>query len=150
MYKSSINLDSIPQITLIGQPSAGRGLTIKRLFNPHSPFEDVDNLFENATLLSFSLNERGKVTILNCMDLRCQNFFNEDIIKLPRQFFEKSDLVLWIINAKDDLKEINESYFSIVIPNNLQDKIIIGINNVESLEPSDWSDEFNLPSQIQD
>lgn len=144
------DIDVTPQIVLIGKTGVGKSSTLNKLFNPQ-PNLPVDHV-EPATLeiLKLSLGERGQLIVVDSPGLGVNEESDKKIMSAYKEILSVSDVAVWIIKADDRALGIDQSFVTQVLPEKLRNRLIVGINQVDKIEPSEWSQKYNLPSKAQD
>ncbi len=144
--------DITPQIVLIGKTGVGKSSTINKLFNPqpNMPVDHVEPATMNIEVLTLSLGERGKLIIVDSPGLGVSEEADKRNMAAYREILAESDVAVWIIKADDRTLGIDHSFVTQVLPEKLRDRLVVGINQIDKIEPAKWSEEFNLPSREQE
>jgi uncharacterized protein len=142
--------DLTPQIVLIGKTGVGKSSTLNKLFNPQ-PNLLVDHV-EPATLeiLKLSLGARGELIVVDSPGLGVSEAADRRNMAAYRGILAESDVAVWIIKADDRALGIDSSFITQVLPEKLHNRLVVGINQIDKIEPAKWSEEFNLPSKEQE
>ncbi len=150
--KEIIEADLTPQIVLIGKTGVGKSSTINKLFNPQPnlPVDHVEPATMNIEVLTLSLGERGKLIIVDSPGLGVSEDADRRNMAAYREILAESDVAVWIIKGDDRTLGIDQSFISQVLPEKLRSRLVIGINQIDKIEPAKWSEEFNLPSRAQE
>lgn len=71
-------------------------------------------------------------------------------LKAYRKHLPKCDVALWIVSARNRALALDQMYFKELRKTRSLPKIVIGINQVDLIDPLDWDDYYNMPSAKQD
>jgi uncharacterized protein len=141
-----------PQIAIIGKTGVGKSSTINELFNPQPnlPIDHVEpaTIFMEVRQLSLG-EDRGSLTIVDCPGLGDSTVADKRNVSSYKEILAKSDVAVWIIKADDRVLGVDQSFVKQVLPKNLKDKLVVGINQIDKIEPGEWIREVNLPSNEQ-
>jgi predicted GTPase len=144
--------DLTPQIVLIGKTGVGKSSTINKLFNPQPnlPVDHVEPATMNIEVITLSLGERGKLIIVDSPGLGVSEDADRRNMAAYREILAESDVAVWIIKGDDRTLGIDQSFITQVLPEKLRSRLVVGINQIDKIEPAKWSEEFNLPSREQE
>jgi len=142
--------DITPQIAVIGKTGVGKSSTLNKLFNPQ-PNLPVDHV-EPATLeiLKLPLGERGELIVIDSPGLGVGEESDKRIMFAFKEILAESDVAVWIIKADDRALGIDQSFVTQVLPENLRNRLVVGINQIDKIQPGEWSQKYNLPSKEQE
>lgn len=142
--------DLAPQIVLIGKTGVGKSSTINKLFNPQ-PNLPVDHI-EPATIevLKLHLGDRGQLIVVDSPGLGAGEESDRRNISAYKEILSESDVAVWIIKADDRTLGIDQSFITQVLPEKLKGRLVVGINQIDKIEPAEWSKKYNLPSRQQE
>lgn len=143
-------VDLTPQIVVIGKTGVGKSSTLNKLFNPQ-PQLLVDHV-EPATLeiLKLSLGKRGELIVVDSPGLGASEEADKRNMSAYRSILAESDVAVWIIKADDRALGLDHSFIAQILPEKLRSRLVVGINQIDKIEPAKWSEEFNLPSKDQE
>lgn len=142
--------DITPQIAVIGKTGAGKSSTLNKLFNPQ-PNLPVDHV-EPATLeiLKLPLGERGELIVIDSPGFGVGEESDRRNMSAYRDILAESDVAVWIIKADDRALGIDQSFITQVLPEKLRSRLVVGINQIDKIQPGEWSQKYNLPSKEQE
>lgn len=141
-----------PQIAIIGKTGVGKSSTINELFTPN-PLLPVDHVLPATIFIEvreLSLGKRGKLIVVDCPGLGDGHATDERNVSAYQDILSKSDVAVWIIKADDRTLGIDQAFVKRVLPTKLFERLIIGINQVDKIEPGEWIKKANLPSTQQE
>ena len=94
-------------------------------------------------------NDRGSITIIDFPGLGVSISDDGNNIPLYHEILPSCDVALWIIKA--DTRAFAEDQRNIrdILSPELKDRLVIGINQLDLIQPGEWIDEFNLPTREQ-
>jgi small GTP-binding protein len=144
-----------PTIGLVGVSGVGKSTTINTLFKTDLLTSDTiacTKKFQSVGLKKRLTNgeyEGQKVT-LQIVDAPG---LGEDI-KLDHQYMQaykdnlgKCDVILWIMTGRNRAVSLDQQYLKEL--SDFHPKIVFGINQVELIEPQEWNEKINLPTERQ-
>lgn len=141
-----------PKIAVIGKSGVGKTTTINNLFNVNWDVSHTVAGTKKAQSKEFELSGGGKLNVIDMPGLGEDIDTDLEYEKIYKDVLPETDVVIYVIqaNAKDfseDQRIINEVVKSAL--NNLDKKIIIGLNQVDKIGPGEWNNKLNLPSPEQ-
>lgn len=141
-----------PVIALIGISGVGKSSTINALFGTDLPISH----FKACTQKEEEILVKGKNGDIIIYDMPG---LGEDIIQdeIHKKTYEsvlpKCDVVLWILAAKSrgsmSFEQLILRDFISVVSAGILDRLVIGVNQVDLIDPNDWIEEGNIPSKEQ-
>ncbi|MCL4272916.1 MAG: 50S ribosome-binding GTPase [Anaerolineales bacterium] len=145
-------IENPPQIVLIGKTGVGKSSTINKLFDPkpNLPIDHVEPATVSIEVLTLSLGERGDLIIVDCPGLGDSSQADKRNMLAFKELLAQSDVAVWILKADDKTLGIDISFVKKILPKNLKDRLVIGINQIDNMQPGEWNTEFNIPSKEQD
>jgi uncharacterized protein len=145
-----------PTICVIGLSGVGKSSTINAMFGTRKAVSASTRGTHRFRADTFDI-ESGRVDGLK---LACQlrvidaPGLGEDVdlddgyLKNYRAHLPKCDVALWVIAARNRALALDQGYLKAlgkVLPHG-----VIGINQVDLIDPLDWDDRINMPSLTQD
>jgi len=142
-----------PKIALIGKSGVGKSSTINALFNP-DPLLEVGPV-RPVTPVPYEItipldDRRGSITIVDGPGLGATRAITKKILPLYANLLPSCDLILWVIKADDRALEADQDFLEMLLTDELRDRLVIGINQVDKIDPEDWNEEYALPSRDQE
>jgi len=149
-------LSEPPTIGVVGVSGTGKSSTINAMFKTDLPishvvactksFRDV-NLHVNVT----SGQAKGEGSVLRVVDApglgedvrRDPEYLDMYLENLPR-----CDVILWVMTARNRAIALDQLYLKKL--DRFHDRIVFGINQIDIVEPMDWSLKTQLPSVRQE
>ncbi len=140
-----------PQIVFIGKTGVGKSSTINELFDPdpHLPVDHVEPATINMEVRDLPLGDRGKLTYVDCPGLGAGEVIDKRNIKAYKEILSNCDVAVWIIKADDRTLGFDQTLIKEILPDRLKKNLVVGINQVDKIEPGKWIEEVNLPSEDQ-
>lgn len=151
MDELQFSLTLSPQIVFIGKTGVGKSSTINELFDPdpHLPVDHVEPATIKMEIRDLMLGARGKLTYVDCPGLGAGEVIDKRNIKAYKEILSNCDVAVWIIKADDRTLGFDQALIKEILPDRLKKNLVIGINQVDKIEPGEWIDEVNLPSDEQ-
>lgn len=146
------SIDNPPQIVLIGKTGVGKSSTINKLFDPkpNLPIDHVEPATVSIEVLTLSLGDRGDLIIVDCPGLGDSSQADKRNMFAFKELLAQSDVAVWILKADDKTLGIDISFVKKILPKSLKDRLVVGINQIDNMQPGEWNTDFNVPSQTQD
>lgn len=142
-----------PRIAIIGKSGVGKSSTINALFNPKPPVRvgHVVATTKKVREITVSLDaERGSIIIIDCPGLGESIKADEQFIPLYQQLLPTCDVALWIVKADERALADDQRHIRDVLTRELRERLVVGINQVDLVQPGRWIEEFNVPSEEQE
>jgi uncharacterized protein len=145
-------LDRPTHIAVIGKTGVGKTSTINSLFGTDWEISHVRAATKKEQIYIYS-GERGRLKISDLPG------FGEDIdtekiyLDMYKQVLNECDVALFILKADArDMLEVQRMLRDVVGKslNNLSKRIVIGLNQVDIVQPGYWLDDPNIPSREQE
>ena len=145
-------IDTPPQIVIIGKTGVGKSSTINKLFDPkpNLPIDHVEPATVSIEVLTLSLGDRGDLIIVDCPGLGDSPQADKRNMLAFKEILAQSDVAVWITKADDKTLGVDISLIKKILPKNLKDRLVVGINQIDNMQPGEWNIEFNIPSKEQD
>lgn len=144
-----------PTIGLIGVSGVGKSSTINTLFRTHLPVSDTvacTKEFENIDLkLSFTSSDLKdlpvQLRVIDAPGLGEDITLDPKYIHMYQENFPQCDVILWVLTARQRAVALDQRYLQ-EFPQ-FYERIVFGLNQVDLIEPLDWDEAINLPSDQQ-
>jgi predicted GTPase len=141
---------------VIGVSGVGKSTTINAMFKTNLPMSHV--VACTKEFLSIDLTAgiqdkgvaHGEAAVLRIVDapgLGEDIRRDSDYLDMYSNHLSKCDVVLWIISARNRGIALDQRYLQVLTQ--YHDKIIFGMNQIELIEPLNWS-RINMPSLEQE
>ena len=145
-----------PTIGVIGVSGVGKSSSINRLCNTNLPVSHTracTKEFE-ATDVSVSLKNRVAGDMSVAMRVVDAPGLGEDMrldpkyLRMYEQHLPDCDVILYVLSARNRAIALDQQYLEML--NLKKRKVVVGINQVDLVEPRNWNERINLPSDEQD
>ncbi|WP_161952563.1 GTPase family protein [Actinoplanes sp. TFC3] len=144
-----------PTVGVIGVSGTGKSSTINAMFKVGLEVSHVvacTKEFLNVDLAAPSSDPRlaGQQTVLRIVDAPG---LGEDVRRDPEylSMYEEAlpaaDVILWTMTARNRAVALDQQYLRHLAP--FHDRMVFGINQIDLVEPRDWSEAANCPSRTQ-
>ena len=141
-----------PTIGLVGVSGVGKSSTINTLFKTKLPPSDTvacTKEFRASDMrLAFSRGQvRGQPVRLRVIDapgLGEDIRRDYDYLAMYNEHLKRCDVVLWIMTARNRAIALDQKYLSELKV--FHDRMVFAINQVDLVEPMNWNERINLPS----
>ena len=144
-----------PTIGVIGVSGVGKSFTLNTLFNTGLETSDTiactkDFLAVELTMTSGAGRTAGLDVPLRVVDAPG---LGEDIhrdaqyLRAYERHLDECDVVLWISAARNRAVSLDQTYLRAL--SEFQNKMVFAVNQVDLVEPMDWNEQINLPSEEQ-
>lgn len=144
-----------PTICVIGLSGVGKSSTINSMFGATrtvsatvrgtSRFDAETYEIQSARVSGLQLSCRLRV--YDAVGLGEDIELDSSYLRRYKMHLPKCDVALWIVAARNRALALDQRYLqqlASVLPN-----LVIGLNQVDLVEPLNWSDDTNLPSRAQ-
>jgi predicted GTPase len=142
-----------PVIALIGTSGVGKSSTINALFGTELPISHFEGCTQKEEEIVLKTNKGRKIVIYDMPGLGESIVDDERHKETYRKILPKCDVVLWILAAKQrgsmTFEQLILRDFISVISAGILDRLVIGVNQIDLMEPNDWINGFNVPSKEQ-
>lgn len=142
-----------PKIAVVGKSGVGKTTTVNNLFNSNWKTSHSVAGTKQAQVKEFELTGGGSLMIYDMPGLGEDIDQDIEYEKIYKEIIPSVDVVLWIIQANTrDLAEDQRILLKIIKENseNLDKKLVIGLNQVDKIGPGEWNIKLNYPSEEQE
>jgi small GTP-binding protein len=154
--KLTDELKDSPRIALIGETGVGKSSTLNALFNAGVPIDHVHPCTQEAIEYQMVIvNEiegaKGPIRIFDMPGLGQDLASDEIHTQTYSRVLSMCDVALWILDATTRTLSQTQSALQGVVKNAMQglDRLVIGLNKVDRIEPGKWNIKGNVPNKEQ-
>lgn len=152
----SEELERPPTIAIIGKTGVGKSLTINALFGTNLPVghvrattQEAHELTVDGTLLK---GAAGTLVVYDMPGLGEDIDADKHHEATYAKVISECDVAIWIIAATDRTLRVDQEMLrDVVRPANEQvlDRLVVGLNQVDRVQPGEWDEYGNCPSEKQ-
>lgn len=145
-------LDKPTPIAVIGKTGVGKTSTINALFGTDWKVSHVRAATRHEQVYLYE-NDRGKLKISDLPGLGEDLETETNYRQLYTKVLKKCELVLLVLKADSrDMLEVQQILSEVVagaMPD-LHERIVVGLNQIDLVQPGQWIEEANIPSPEQE
>lgn len=145
-----------PKIAIIGNTGVGKTSTINALFGTKLPVSHVEACTQQEEEVSFDGKlldgAAGNIIIYDMPGLGEDIEADERHKRTYTRVIAECDVAVWLLTATGRAMSFDQMMIrDVVAPANinLASRLVIGINQIDTIQPGHWIDEGNLPSRTQ-
>lgn len=145
-----------PEIALIGNTGVGKSSTINSLFGTTLAVSHVKACTQREKAVSFEKKlvdgSVGNLILYDMPGLGEDFEADEKHKAIYRRVISKCDVAVWVLDASSRALAYDQIMIrDVVAPANreLVSRLVIGLNQVDTIQPGTWIDEANVPSKTQ-
>lgn len=148
-------VDKPPTIGLVGVSGVGKSSTINALFKTNLPISHTIACTKKFSATDLELTfQKGHAKDMSA-ELRVydapglgEDLFNDPrYLNMYRENLPECDVILWITAARNRAVALDQMYLKELSA--FHDNIVFGLNQVDLVEPRNWNEKINLPSETQ-
>lgn len=142
-----------PKVAVIGKAGVGKTTTINNLFNAKYHTSHTIAGTKAAQEEKFELAGGGSLTVVDMPGLGEDIDEDQKYLQIYQDILPQVDVVLYIMQANAKDMAADEEILRFVVSNAAKDqqrRIVIGLNQVDTIPPTNWDKDFNLPSPEQE
>jgi small GTP-binding protein len=144
-----------PTIAIIGLSGVGKSTIINSLFGTKRDVSATTRgtsrfhkrKFEIVSRRLYGASLKCALQIIDAPGLGEDSALDANYLKRYRQHLPEADIALWVLAARNRALALDQQYIkqlSDVLPH-----VVLGINQVDLVEPLSWNEAINLPSKEQ-
>lgn len=144
-----------PTIVMVGVSGVGKSTTLNRMFKTNMKVSHT-----TAGTLEFQANEveltptsgaaKGEPVGLRVIDapgLGEDLRRDPDYLRMYDRHLPDGDIILWVVSARNRALALDQTYLRRFEP--FADRIVVGLSQVDLIEPMDWPEGSPIPSPTQ-
>lgn len=147
----------VPKIAIIGQTGVGKSSTLNALFGTHLDVHDVRPSTKVPVELQFRYEStqgtKGELSFFDMPGVGESIRKDKEHVKTYQKILRQCDLAIWVITAESRSMAFDERFIKDFIDNEhtqLASRLVIAINKVDIIAPTDWNNRLNIPSTAQE
>lgn len=145
--------ESPPTIGLVGVSGVGKSSTINTMFKTNLPTSDTvacTKLFSKTDIELHFLKGQGaglevRLRIVDAPGLGEDIRHDPEYLAMYKEHLGCCDVILWIMTARNRAVALDQGYLKQF--RDYFDRMVFCINQVDLVEPLDWNEKLNLPSE---
>ncbi len=145
-----------PQIALIGETGVGKTTTINAVFNQGLEISHTVPCTKKPKEVDVPVEEyigtKGAIKIMDMPGLSEDLETDKKHKEVYLEVLPKCDVAVWILKADVRTMTQIQIYLTDVVVKAMKgyDRIVIGLNQVDIIQPGKWNKEANIPSREQE
>ncbi len=147
--------DNPPTIGIIGLSGVGKSSTINAMFGTDLPVSAttrgttrfIESRIRTPDREVFGVTLEPAIHVLDAPGLGEDTDLDEKYKRHYRRHLRKCDAVIWVIAARNRALALDQQYLK-SLRNHLP-TLVLGINQIDLVDPIDWNEGSNMPSGAQ-
>lgn len=145
-----------PTVGLVGVSGTGKSTTINSMFKTALPISHVVACTKKFRASDLQVTVQtgaaaGNSAVLRVIDapgLGEDTRLDPTYLKLYRDHLAECDVIVWVLAARNRAIALDQMYLEKL--QDFSERMVFGINQVDIVEPRNWSVRMNLPSPAQE
>jgi hypothetical protein len=145
-----------PAFGLVGVSGVGKSSTVNALFRTQLPTSDTVACTKEFRAVQLDVaysdaarnRERVELTVIDAPGLGEDLDRDPEYLRMYEENLGRCDVILWVVSARNRAVALDQMYLRKL--SQFHDRIVLGINQVDLVEPMDWVDKYNIPSAEQE
>jgi predicted GTPase len=147
-------LKRAPRIALLGETGVGKSSTLNALFNAGAPIHHIHPCTVEPAeyaIVTEVEGSHGPIRVFDMPGLGQDLQSDEAFVKEYARILPTCDVALWILDGCTRTLSMTQSSLLGVVSSAMSglDRLVIGINKIDAIEPGDWNIRTNRPSASQ-
>jgi small GTP-binding protein len=147
-----------PTIGVVGLSGVGKSSTINAMFSTRLKVSATVRGTNRFSSHRFDLDGKkilkkgipGVLKVIDAPGLGEDLSRDKTYLKAYKKHLPKCDVALWIVSARNRALALDQMYFKELRKIKSLPKFVVGINQVDLIDPLDWDSYYNIPSAKQD
>jgi predicted GTPase len=147
-------LERAPRIALLGETGVGKSSTLNALFNAGAPIDHIRPCTVEPSeyaIVTEIEGSHGPVRVFDMPGLGQDLQSDEAFVKEYARILPTCDVALWILDGCTRTLSQTQASLRGVVSSAMSglDRLVIGVNKIDAIEPGDWNTRTNRPSASQ-
>lgn len=141
-----------PKVAVIGKAGVGKTTTINNLFNANYNISHIYAGTKDVQQDNYELFGGGTLTVFDMPGLEEDIDADEKYLPIYQRVLSQVDVVLYVMQANAKSMSADQKILRSVVSTATEEqkkRIVIGLNQVDKIPPSNWNTRLNLPSHEQ-
>jgi predicted GTPase len=149
--EAQIEAEKAPRIALIGETGVGKSSTINALFNAGRETSHTHACTTTDGEFHYR-GSKGDVTVVDMPGVGEGIDEDELHLKTYRRVIPGCDVTLWVLKADSRAVSHVQRVLDLLVHESVLDpkRLVIGLNQIDLLQPGAWDTRINQPSEEQD
>lgn len=140
-----------PRVALLGETGVGKSTTINALFNAGRPVSHTEACTQEAHEFRYT-GSKGDIVVVDMPGIGEDTEADKVHLDTYRRVLPTVDVVLWVFKADNRAIANIQRVLKVLVDERVLDPkhLVIGLNQVDLLQPGEWNSLINLPSADQE